>query len=113
MPKAVRHTHARFAAAVAHWRAALGLSAADRMQIMTPPSHILGLLNIATALDAGAWIRLHRRFDIDTMLRHIAVRPDHHRDGRGAHRAGAGRAPGSGVLRPVVAALHHVVRDAR
>ena len=41
------------------------------MQIMTPPSHILGLLNIATALDAGAWVRLHPRFDVDQMLRHI------------------------------------------
>jgi long-chain acyl-CoA synthetase len=41
------------------------------MQIMTPPSHILGLLNIATALETGAWIRLHRRFDIDLMLHHI------------------------------------------
>jgi acyl-CoA synthetase (AMP-forming)/AMP-acid ligase II len=72
MPKAVRHTHGGFAVAIAHWRSALGLSAADRMQIMTPPSHILGLLNIATALDAGAWIRLHPRFDVDEMLRHIA-----------------------------------------
>jgi acyl-CoA synthetase (AMP-forming)/AMP-acid ligase II len=71
MPKAARHTHRAFAVAVAHWRAALELSPADRMQIMTPPSHILGLLNIATALDAGAWIRLHPRFDIDTMLRHV------------------------------------------
>jgi long-chain acyl-CoA synthetase len=71
LPKAVRHTHGAFAAAVSHWRTALGLSAADRMQIMTPPSHILGLLNIATALDAGAWIRLHPRFDVDTMLSHI------------------------------------------
>jgi acyl-CoA synthetase (AMP-forming)/AMP-acid ligase II len=71
MPKAVRHTYGAFAVAVAHWRAALGLSSSDRMQIMTPPSHILGLLNIATALDAGAWIRLHPRFDVDTMLRHI------------------------------------------
>ena len=71
MPKAVRHTHGAFAVAVAHWRAALGLSSTDRMQIMTPPSHILGLLNIATALDAGAWIRLHPRFDVDTMLEHI------------------------------------------
>ncbi|MDT5212629.1 MAG: long-chain acyl-CoA synthetase [Mycobacterium sp.] len=70
-PKAARHTHRAFAVAVAHWRAALELSPADRMQIMTPPSHILGLLNIATALDAGAWIRLHPRFDIDTMLRHV------------------------------------------
>jgi len=69
MPKAARHTHRAFAVAVAHWRAALELSSTDRMQIMTPPSHILGLLNIATALDAGAWIRLHPRFDIDTMLR--------------------------------------------
>ena len=72
MPKAARHTHRAFAVAVAHWRAALELSSTDRMQIMTPPSHILGLLNIATALDAGAWIRLHPRFDIDTMLRHIS-----------------------------------------
>ena len=71
LPKAVRHTHRGFGVAVAHWRAALGLTAADRMQIMTPPSHILGLLNIATAVDAGAWIRLHPRFDVDTMLRHI------------------------------------------
>ena len=71
MPKAVRHTHASFAVAVRHWRDALQLSAADRMQIMTPPSHILGLLNIVMALDTGTWIRLHRRFDIDAMLRHI------------------------------------------
>ena len=71
MPKAVRHTHRSLAAGVRHWRQALGLTAVDRMQIVTPPSHILGLLNIATVLDAGAWMRLHRRFDIDTMLQHI------------------------------------------
>ncbi|WP_293237795.1 AMP-binding protein [Mycolicibacterium sp.] len=71
MPKAVRHTRGAFLAAIAHWRTALGLSSSDRMQIMTPPSHILGLLNIATALDAGAWIRLHPRFDVEEMLRHI------------------------------------------
>jgi long-chain acyl-CoA synthetase len=71
MPKAVRHTHGSFAAAVRHWRDALHLSSADRMQIMTPPSHILGLLNIVMALETGAWIRLHRRFDIDLMLHHI------------------------------------------
>ncbi|HEY5854934.1 MAG TPA: AMP-binding protein, partial [Aldersonia sp.] len=62
---------ASFSAAVRHWRAALELSAADRIQVVTPPSHILGLLNIVTALDAGAWVRLHRRFDLDAMLRHI------------------------------------------
>jgi long-chain acyl-CoA synthetase len=71
MPKAVRHTHGAFAAAIAHWQAALGMSSADRMQILTPPSHILGLLNIATAFDVGAWVRLHPRFDVDAMLRHI------------------------------------------
>ncbi|WP_048473413.1 class I adenylate-forming enzyme family protein [Mycolicibacterium chlorophenolicum] len=71
MPKAVRHTHASLAAAIRHWRGALQLTSADRLQVMTPPSHILGLLNIATALDTGAWIRLHPRFDIETMLRHI------------------------------------------
>lgn len=71
MPKAVRHTHASFAVAVRHWRDALQLSASDRMQITTPPSHILGLLNIVMALETGTWIRLHRRFDIETMLRHI------------------------------------------
>jgi long-chain acyl-CoA synthetase len=71
MPKAVRHTHGALSVAVRHWRDALGLTSADRMQIVTPPSHILGLLNIAMALDTGAWIRLHRRFDIDLMLHHI------------------------------------------
>ncbi|CAJ1509209.1 class I adenylate-forming enzyme family protein [[Mycobacterium] holstebronense] len=71
LPKAVRHTHASLAAAVRHWRDALGLTAADRIQVATPPSHILGLLNILTALKVGAWVRLHRRFDIDTMLTSI------------------------------------------
>ncbi|HEU4362454.1 MAG TPA: AMP-binding protein [Mycobacterium sp.] len=71
LPKAVRHTRASLAAAMRHWRTALGLTERDRIQVVTPPSHILGLLNIITALDTGAWVRLHRRFDIDTMLRHI------------------------------------------
>ncbi len=71
LPKAVRHTHGSFAAAISAWRTALQLTASDRMQIVTPPSHILGLLNIATVLESGGWLRLHRRFDIDTMLRHI------------------------------------------
>ncbi len=71
LPKAVRHTHASLRAAVRHWRDALGLTARDRMQVTTPPSHILGLLNIVTALETGAWMRLHRRFDLDRMLEHI------------------------------------------
>ncbi|WP_029432309.1 class I adenylate-forming enzyme family protein [Blastococcus sp. URHD0036] len=71
MPKAVRHTHATLGAAVVHWRDALGLTADDRLQVATPPSHILGLLNIVTVLEAGAWMRLHRRFDLDAVLHAI------------------------------------------
>jgi len=71
MPKAVRHTHASLGAAVRHWRDALGLTDRDRIQIATPPSHILGLLNIVTALETGAWVRLHRRFALEAVLRHI------------------------------------------
>ena len=71
LPKAVRHNHKSLQAAVRHWRSALRLTARDRIQIATPPSHILGLLNIMTALQAGVWMRLHRRFDVDRMLAHI------------------------------------------
>ncbi|OMC45239.1 AMP-dependent synthetase [Mycobacterium sp. IS-2888] len=73
LPKAVRHTHASLSVAVQHWRDALQLTRRDRIQIATPPSHILGLLNILTALQIRAWTRLHRRFDIDQILRHIEI----------------------------------------
>jgi long-chain acyl-CoA synthetase len=71
LPKAVRHTHASLRAAVGQWRDALQLTPRDRIQIATPPSHILGLLNIVTALETGIWLRLHRRFDVEAMLHHI------------------------------------------
>ncbi|OBF80774.1 AMP-dependent synthetase [Mycobacterium sp. 852002-51163_SCH5372311] len=71
LPKAVRHTHVSLDAAVRHWRGALELTDRDRIQIATPPSHILGMLNILTALRTGAWMRLHRRFDLERMLRCI------------------------------------------
>jgi len=71
LPKAVRHSHKSLQASVGHWRGALGLTARDRIQVATPPSQILGLLNIVTALQTGMWMRLHRRFDIDRMLAHI------------------------------------------
>ncbi|WP_067693651.1 class I adenylate-forming enzyme family protein [Nocardia jejuensis] len=71
LPKAVRHTHASLAAAVEQWREALRFTVRDRIQVLTPPSHILGLLNILLALRTGAWMRLHRRFDLERMLRHI------------------------------------------
>jgi long-chain acyl-CoA synthetase len=68
LPKAVRHTHASIGHATAHWVTALGLGPDDRFQIATPPSHILGLLNLLAAMSAGATVRLHRRFDLDEVL---------------------------------------------
>jgi acyl-CoA synthetase (AMP-forming)/AMP-acid ligase II len=71
LPKAVRHTHESIGHATVHWTGSLGLSAEDRFQIATPPSHILGLLNLLAALSAGVTVRLHRRFDLDEVLRCI------------------------------------------
>lgn len=71
LPKAVRHTHASIGAATAHWCRSLGLGDDDRFQVATPPSHILGLLNLLAATEAGATVRLHRRFDLDEVLRRI------------------------------------------
>ena len=70
-PKAVRHTHRSIWHGTQHWVAALGLSESDRFQIATPPSHILGALNLLAATEAGATVRLHRRFDLDECLRLI------------------------------------------
>ena len=112
LPKAVRHTHRSIGRGTAHWVAALGLGHDDRFQVATPPSHILGLLNLLAAAAAGATVRLHRRFDLDEVLRRIetermtlemAVAPD---------RAGHGQPPRPRALRPLVAALHHVGRHA-
>jgi acyl-CoA synthetase (AMP-forming)/AMP-acid ligase II len=72
LPKAVRHTHRSLGHAIRHWVAALGLGPDDRFQVATPPSHILGLLNLLAAAEAGATVRLHRRFDLDEVLRRIA-----------------------------------------
>ncbi len=70
-PKAVRHTHRSIDLGTAHWVTALGLGHDDRFQVATPPSHILGLLNLLAAAAAGATVRLHRRFDLDEELRWI------------------------------------------
>jgi long-chain acyl-CoA synthetase len=71
LPKAVRHTHRSIGAGTSHWVQALGLTSADRFQVATPPSHILGLLNLLAAVEAGATVRLHRRFDLDEVLGRI------------------------------------------
>jgi acyl-CoA synthetase (AMP-forming)/AMP-acid ligase II len=70
-PKAVRHTHRSICLATDHWVAALGLGSDDRFQVATPPSHILGALNLLAAVSVGATVRLHRRFDLDESLRRI------------------------------------------
>jgi long-chain acyl-CoA synthetase len=67
-PKAVRHTHGSISLATEHWCLALGLGPTDRFQVATPPSHILGLLNLLAAAEAGATVRLHRRFDLNEEL---------------------------------------------
>jgi long-chain acyl-CoA synthetase len=71
LPKAVRHTHASIAHATAHWVDSLALGPDDRFQLATPPSHILGLLNLLAAAEAGATVRLHPRFDLDEVLHRI------------------------------------------
>ncbi|HET6952301.1 MAG TPA: AMP-binding protein [Acidimicrobiales bacterium] len=71
LPKAVRHTHGSMGHATRHWVRALALGPDDRFQVATPPSHILGLLNLLAAAAAGAIVRLHRRFDLDAVLRSI------------------------------------------
>ncbi len=71
LPKAVRHTHFSMGHGTRHWVATLGLGPDDRFQVATPPSHILGLLNLLAAVAAGATVRLHRRFDLDEVLRRI------------------------------------------
>ena len=71
LPKAVRHTRASLGHATRHWATAMGLGPDDRFQVATPPSHILGLLNLLAAAEAGASVRLHRRFDLDEVLTRI------------------------------------------
>ena len=71
LPKAVRHTHRSIWHATSDWCDVLGLGPHDRFQVATPPSHILGLLNLLAAAASGATVRLHRRFDLDEVLRRI------------------------------------------
>ena len=68
LPKAVRHSHRTMHAATVHWVDSLGMTEADRLQIATPPFHILGLLNLLAIVAAGASVRLHRRFDLEAVL---------------------------------------------
>ncbi len=68
LAKAVRHSHRTMLAGTQHWIDTLGLTSDDRLQIATPPFHILGLLNLLAVVAAGASVRLHRRFELDAVL---------------------------------------------
>ena len=96
-----------------HWRDALGLTDADRFQIATPPSHILGLLNLADrARQPARWCgctaaststRCCATSKSDRITVEMAVAPI---------ALAIASHPGPRALRPLVAALHHVGRDA-
>src|SRR5262249_49523799 len=49
------------------------LGPSDRFQVATPPSPILGLLHLLTALHAGATLRLHPPFHLEGVLHRIAA----------------------------------------
>ena len=111
MPKAVRHTHGSHSRPRSrHWRAALGMTASDRCRSSrrrrtssvcstSPPCSTPVAGCGCTAASTSTPCCAHRN------------RPHHRRNGRGAHRAGdRRRIPTLESLRPVVAALHHVVR---
>jgi acyl-CoA synthetase (AMP-forming)/AMP-acid ligase II len=67
-PKAVRHSHKSLSIATHQWRTCLDLSTTDRLQAVTPLSHILGIVNIGATFEAGATIRLFRKFSPRTMV---------------------------------------------
>ncbi|SEO49121.1 Acyl-CoA synthetase (AMP-forming)/AMP-acid ligase II [Trujillonella endophytica] len=73
LPKAVRHTHRSLCAATTQWRESLGVTATDRLQGITPLSHILGIVNVGATFEGTATIRLFRRFDTASMVESFAA----------------------------------------
>ncbi|MEE6174962.1 class I adenylate-forming enzyme family protein [Mycobacterium sp. 050134] len=73
LPKGVLHTDASLCGGVEQLRAHLSLSADDRVPIGLPLCHIFGATMCAAAFAVGAELTLFTRFDLDTMLRHIAA----------------------------------------
>ena len=68
LPKAVRHSHGSLLVATHQWRDSLDIGPSDRLQALTPLSHILGIVNVGAAFAAGATIRLFRTFSPRTMV---------------------------------------------
>ncbi len=101
MPKAVRHTHRSISCATRHWYEGLGLGPDDRFQVATPPSHILGLLNLLAAAATGVTVRLH-------LARAVGREPPHARalrHGLGHARRDRSRPPHDVAQRREVVAL--------
>ncbi|WP_405182663.1 acyl--CoA ligase [Nocardia sp. NBC_01377] len=68
LPKAVLHTHGSLTVATRQWRSALDVGPADRLQAVTPLSHILGIVNVGATFLGGAAIRLFPRFGVAEMV---------------------------------------------
>jgi acyl-CoA synthetase (AMP-forming)/AMP-acid ligase II len=73
LPKGVLHTDASLCGGVEQLRIHLSLSADDKVPIALPLCHIFGATMCAAAVSVGAELTLFKRFDLDTMLRHIAA----------------------------------------
>jgi long-chain acyl-CoA synthetase len=73
LPKGVLHTDASLCGGVEQLLVHLSLSADDRVPIALPLCHIFGATMCAAAIAIGAELTLFRRFDLDTMLAHIAA----------------------------------------
>ncbi len=71
LPKAVRHSHRSIVAGTLNWKSANVMGEQDRLQFFLPLFGIYGICIVAGAIQAGARLTLFRRFDLDTMLRHI------------------------------------------
>jgi long-chain acyl-CoA synthetase len=71
LPKAVRHSHRSIVAGTLNWKSANVIGERDRLQFFLPLFGIYGICIVAGAIQAGARLTLFRRFDLDTMLRHI------------------------------------------
>jgi long-chain acyl-CoA synthetase len=71
LPKAVRHSHRSLWVATEQWRDALGITATDRLQGITPLSHILGIVNVGATFAGTATIRLFEKFETRMMLQSI------------------------------------------
>ena len=82
-PRPVRHTHRSIVHGTRHWVDCLRLGPNDHFQVATPPSHILGLLNLLAEScgrrhGPGAPIRPRRglrRIEIERMTLEMAVAP--------------------------------------